>query len=69
MLIHLDDYRKRRITSPPGVDQQARGDDDAGVPAMECSAAVIIFRKPRRCATEGLSVIVLEGIYPLASRY
>jgi hypothetical protein len=69
MLIHLDDYRKQRMAPAAGADQQPRGRNGAAAPGLAAFAAVLIFRKPRRRATEAVSASALAGIYPLAARY
>jgi hypothetical protein len=69
MLIRLEDYRMKRKAPAGNADQQAGAHDDARTPTIASSAAVVIFRRPSRPATERLAVSTLAGIYPLASRY
>ena len=69
MLIHLDEYRKRRMALAAGANQEVEGQTRAGEPAIGSFAAVVIFRQRRRLATEGLAASAFERIYPLASRY
>lgn len=66
MLIHLEHYRKKRAAN---ADQQAGARDGARTAKIASKAAVVIFRRPSRLATERLAESTLAGIYPLASRY
>jgi len=69
MLIRLEDYRMKRKALAGSADQQAGANDGASATRIASSAAVVIFRRPSRPATERLAASTLAGIYPLASRY